>query len=52
MKKLWSTIEEMLIHNLHHVSKTFDDKPYEHRFIRFFCVFLERVKRSLGYEYS
>lgn len=44
MQKLWSTIEEMLIHSLHLVSVNFDEKPYEHLLHTVFCVFFRESK--------
>jgi hypothetical protein len=44
MQKLWSTIEEMLIHSLHLGSVTFDGKPYEHLLHTVFLCFLESQK--------
>lgn len=44
MQKLWSTIEEMLIHSLHLVSVNFDEKPYEHLLHTVFLCFFRESK--------
>jgi hypothetical protein len=51
MKKLWSTIEEMLIHSLHHVLELLMINRMSIASYGFLCFFREGQK-ELGYEYN